>query len=276
MTKRPRSEGDDDEGCCPDPCRPRIIEVSTVGFDPDREGIGAGPSQANVVSSRLFIPPEPTPDSAHRYSFILCGINVPRGATYSLLGFAQKLVIGIPIHETIIAPITPVAELPVTTYDWAFPDGNVAWSIRWIPGARKRPKLKPPLGFNPANAGPSKVTNPYGVSSALLYQDVPLFVGYTPPNGGQFYGNAVEGLGTFYDMRNPWGDFSQTLDIPFEGPGDLIMVASVWQTNIETRPNPSPHGQVPEDVFMRTAAGESGLPPVVYRHIAGRMMLRLP
>lgn len=263
--------GDECGRCCPN--RGRTVEVSTVGFDPDREGIGSGPSGgSNAVSSRLFIPEAPTPDNKHRYSFVLCGYRIPRGTTAHLLGWAQKLVIGQPLQTTATIPLPE--DFPVVTPDWAFRDGNVVWSLRFIPGNRKTPRLNPPPGSSLLNRGPSKTTNPYGAYSALLYRDQAA-VGYTPPAGGNFYGDPIFSPGTFYDVRNPWRNYGPTVDIPIDGPGDLIMVASVWQTNPATRPvfvpppGPFDVGSLePEERFLLS------FPDAVYRGIAGHMLVR--
>jgi len=250
------------------------IEVYTVGFDPDRVGVGSGPGPGNPVSSRLFIPSPPTTGADNRYLFALCGITVPRNATYHVRGFGQKLLIGQRTVNPLDGSIT-IHEKPVSTPDWAFPDGNVTWSIRFIKGIRKTAVLKPPVGASPLNAGPSKTQNPYSSDSALFYKDS-IVTQYEAPMGGEFPGDALVQPGTFYDMRNPWqGLWQNLLDIPVKGPGEIVMFASVFQTNPQTRPvfTPppgfNPDGLVPEDQFLLD------FPGAIYRHIAGRMLIQV-
>lgn len=264
--------GRDEDERCSKRCG-RTVEVSTVGNDPDRQGIGAGPGPGGTVSSRLFIPETPTVDQRTRYTFILCGTRIEEGERCHVLGYAQKLDIGfaragaVPQHF----------DLNVTTPDWCFADGNVAWSIRFIPGIRKTANANAGPGMSPLNAGASKTTNPYGVASALLYSDNANQI-YVPPGGGEFLGEPIESImpGTWYDMRQPWTDFSETIDHVIDEPGDLIFQASVFQTDVRSRPAPIQNTNLaPEDMFGLLTGGVSETPNLpIYRYIAGRMLLR--
>jgi len=245
-----------------------------MGYDPDRLGVGSGFSPGNPVNARLFVPPNPTLQWYNRYTFILCGTSVPRGATYHLRGFSQKLEIGASV--TVNQDGTQkVFERQVVSPDWAFADGNVSWSIRYVPGYRKNPILKPPLLANPANRGPSKSTDPYVVASTLLFQDS-VFARYEAPMSANFPGDALMDPGTIYDLRNPYqGLWQYLIDIPVTGPGDLIFCASVWQTDKVNRPvfTPppgfNPNALAVEDQFLLD------FPDAVYRHIGGRMLVEI-
>lgn len=253
--------------CCPN--KRRVVEVATLGFDPDRQGIGAGPGPGNSVSSRLFIPQAPTLSFDTRYSFILCGIRIPAGATFHLLGYAQKLTIGGTYNS---GGVNVPTEFLVNTPDFAFPDGNIAWSINFLKGKRQTANPKPPNPVSPFNAGPSKSTDPYITTPALLYNEASAFT-YIPPASGQFFGDPVTSPGTFYDLRSAWLNAEGALDIPITGPGDLFMVASVWQTNPHTRPALTgfPGHMSPEDKYLRDA--EAAGIEISYRHIGARMFV---
>lgn len=252
--------------------RGRAFEVSTVGFDPDRQGIGSGLGAGNPNSSRLFVPQDPTTDWFQRYTFILCGTTVPNGATYHVRGFSQKLEIGVEVAQ---GDNLFVFERQVVSPDWSFPDGNVTWSILFDPGEQRDIVSKPPIGFNPANRGPSKSTNPYYPAPALLYLES-LAARYVAPMSGTFPGQPILEPGTMYDLRNPYqGLWQYLLDVPVTGPGNLYFCASVWQTNPLNRQvfvppvgfNPNSIG--PEDQFVLQ------FPGAAYRHIGARMLLEI-
>ena len=257
-----------------------IIEVSTTGFDPDRQGVGTTWMPGDPHDSRLFIPPAPTVAANRRYLFALCGHNVPAGQTHHLIGFRQKLLIGeeFVVQGGSFGDQIFVKEFPVTTPDWSFSDGNVTWCFRFLPGKRQVARQNVVGAVN--NSGPSRTNNPYGAYSALVYQDGTTFIapsgaGYFPPFSGQPPGYAVQGVSTIFDVRNPWTAPNPIIDTELRGPGDLIMYASVRQSDIGPLGRPvwvPPPGfdvgaLVPEDRFLLA------FPNALYRHIAGAMMI---
>lgn len=259
------------------PCRdfgPSIIEVSTTGYDPLREGIGSTWMPGSPHASRLQIPVAPTTVPNNRYTFALCGVNVPKGASARIIGYRQKLIIGTTFNQAQgQGTVVIEKEIPITTPDWSFPDGNVAWCFRFLPGERQVPRLGD-TGTSPLNAGPSRTKNPYGAFSALIYRDN-ISGTYNAPAGGQPPGFAIDGISTLYDVRNPWTAPNPTLSTLLHGPGDIIMYASVWQTNPAGRPvwAPPPGFDVgavaPEDRFVLA------FPQTKYAYVAGAMILEV-
>ena len=229
----------------------------------------------SVSASRLPIPEADTnlKKPFSRYLLALCGYNVSAGQSVRLLGYRQKLIIGTVFEQGQgNAAVIITKEMPVATPDWAFPDGNVAWCFRFIPGSRQVPRLN--AEFNPLNLGPNKTTNPSGAFSALLYRDSSSPI-YQPTSSGQPPGFAVEGVSTLYDVRNPWTNPNPITATLLHGPGDIIMYASVMQTDPDTRPVWEPPtgfdlgALVPEDRFVLA------FPQTRYRAIAGAMILEV-
>ena len=251
-----------------------VIEVSTTGWDPDRNGIGSTWMPGSPQDSRLFVPQAPTSTDNTRYLFALCGHNVPAGQTHRLVSYRQKLVLGAEFSQ---GGNTFVKELPVTTPDWSFDDGNVCWCFRVIPGKRQVPTRagSDGSGFNVANQGPSRTNNPYGAYCALLYVDGAV-ARYVPPASGQPPGFAVEGTGTIFDVRNPWTAPNPIVSTDINGPCDLIMYASVRQSDLQTRtvwvppPGFDLSSLVPEDRFLAAFPNAA-----LYRHIAGAMTIEI-
>ncbi len=247
----------------------RTKEVYTVGYDPDLAGFGSGPGKGNPFANHLTIPDAPTTDGTKdAYTFILAAESVPTGRRVRIRNYTQLLVLQAR-PQADDGSVVP-QNLTVTSPSWHFIDGRVTWSLRFIPGIRK---TFVPQGRIKANRGPSKSTNPYVAAPALLYRDV-VSGRYDSPMGGTFPGVDLIQPGTMYDLRNPYQGITQNLlDIPVEGPGDIVFMASVWQTNPSARPLPllsAAQAAVlgPEDQFVFRFPTTAR-----YRYIGARLLL---
>lgn len=253
-------------------CSPNIIEVATKSWDPDRQGTGASWMSSDPSSARLFVPQEPTTSPELRYIFALCGVSVPAGQTYHLIGYRQKVTIGAEIvqgqapNQQII-----VKEIPVTTPDWAFPDGNVTTMFRFIPGNRPSIKLGN-SGTNAFNQGPARTQDPYGTFTGLLWLDTSL-ARYTPPSSGQPPGFAIDGVTDVYDVRNPWNAPKPIMRTALRGPGDLVMYMSVRQSNANTRPVWAPPPGFDLGAVTQEDRFVLAFPQALYRHVGGAMIV---
>lgn len=253
------------------------IEVVTTGIDEQLQTI-AGDPFLRSQSLGLRIPTLDTATAAAgdtppwspgldgslvgRYLFLLASFSIEHGAEAWLQGWRQFLTIGesIAIGES---GAHRVVEMPVTTPNWRFWDGNVSWHLMDMgdPNAQNIPVPPTPApqlnNFMFRNA----------TSPALLWESYtippgdPFYVdltAYQPPNGGQPYGLPLldGGYSTLYDIRTPWVTpyARQSLNMPLGGGRTIGLFASVRQTDPSTRlVLPAP---VPPAVFI-----PSGLPP---------------
>jgi hypothetical protein len=158
-------------------------------------------------------------------------------------------------------------EIPVTTPNWKFSDGNYSFHVR---------RLGPAFYDSRFSATQVPGTSPQvsGSDSALLFTQ--LAAPYIPPGGGIPPGDAVDFLGTWRDMRYPWtaANWDQ-LRVPVPGPCTLVLYCSIQQTDPATRAAPSDCPPVslpciaPEDCFVR------GFTNVRYGHVGGAMLIEL-
>lgn len=126
-------------------------------------------------------------------------------------------------------------EIPVTDPTWCFPDGNVSWHLRIV-----EPHTAPATTLSPTVFGPPYSAERFGLTPAILtiVQPIPAVAAYLPLNGGYPYGAPAMGLGTFYDVRFPWGQRQQHLNLREDGMCQVVMYASVFQTDPDTRVQP--------------------------------------
>jgi len=249
------------------------IEIVTVGLNPNRQLVGSDP-QGGPYDLGLFVGTNGGPQvPTQRQLFVLCAKYFNAGQRGRLVGFRQYLTMfdSIPLGVGSAAYNFPL-ERPVVTPTWSYVDGNVLWGIRQLP----------PGATMLANA-----QNGEGMAFEVSQTPAQLFetiVGnvVTPPNGGAFPGNVLNPeLGRFFDLRcTNWSEPS-VCDIPFEGPCNIVFMASVQQTNPNTRPAPPPatgggaiqflttQGTTPEDAFLQNYPGS------IYGRIAGALIFEM-
>ena len=157
-------------------------------------------------------------------------------------------------------------EIDQTSPFWAFQDGNISWHLRFLKG----PPNGPVPGQN--NGQPGKSTDLYATESGLLVRYPDLIA---PPNNGIVPGMELGGLGTFRDIRYPWG-FGEvaTLDFEVEGPGILVFFASVKQTNPATRQQIGNLGLTVAQraQLLREEQFIAAFPNAIYRHVSGAIL----
>jgi hypothetical protein len=92
---------------------------------------------------------------------------------------------------------------------------------------------------------PRSWSKSFNVSTpTIIYEELPVSlggIGYKPPNSGHPIGAGVGQLGQWSDLRYPWRSASPNypgLDATVDGPGSLMLWASVYQTNTRSRPLP--------------------------------------
>jgi hypothetical protein len=249
------------------------IEIVTVGLNPNRQLVGSDP-QGGPYDLGLFIGTNGGPQTpTQRQLFVLCAKYFNAGQRGRLVAFRQYLTMldSIPLGIGSAAYNFPL-ERPVVTPTWSYVDGNVLWGIRQLP----------PGATMLANA-----QNGEGMSFEVSQTPAQLFetiVGnvVTPPNGGAFPGNVLTPeLGRFFELRcTDWSEPS-VCDIPFEGPCNIVFMASVQQTHPQTRPAPPPtsgggalqflttQGTTPEDAFLQNYPGS------IYGRIAGALIFEM-
>lgn len=261
-------------------CR-RRVELVSVAVDDDLQGVGATPVVGDFSSTGVRVPNTPTVDQSHRYLIRLCGAEVPSGAGLVIRGVRQAVTLRAEYAQTDQQenPIgTFVFEKEVESPWWHFIDGNVSFHFKWAQQVQSVRHIFDPLQL------PGTSPSTFGIDSALLYTPNALgpFVGpYVPPGAGIPPGRDVDFLSVLREIRYPWRNTDWTLSVPLEGPGVLVMYASVRQTNPDTRlappqlTAPAPFNDPlqcalrPEDQFLIQH------PTCRYGRVAGAMVVDL-
>lgn len=228
----------------------RRVTQATTGFDPALNFVGSSPTVGDRTSVGLVLPADPTPNQFRRYLCLLATVQIPANTRGFIRAIRQLLMVGwdqdAPANPGITVPVEFSAELLSPVY--RFVDGNVSWHLTFRPS---------PFVFdNPASPGqPRSWSRSFNVSTpAIMYEDLPVSLGgpgYRPPNSGHPVGHGVTQLGQWTDLRYPWRSVPAPypgLDACVDGPGSLMLWASVYQTNPETRPSPLP-GEAPPPEF---------------------------
>lgn len=227
--------------------------ITTVQLDPGMQFVGSSPASGDWYSTGIVIPAAPsTSTSFTRYLTRLCGVSIDANSRCIIRSIRQMLTIGVEVESGTPGLVIPL-ELDVVSPCWHFTNGNVSWHLRMV-----NPRV-------PHNTREFSDSGPFpppfsaaedGTTSTILARDN---VPYHAMDQGQPYGEPVAGLGTFRDMRYPWSNSSEPADLGIEvrGPGELVLFASVAQTNPETRPAPPPvlpnlAVLRPEDAFVLT------------------------
>ncbi len=277
MSFQPLSGGEldarDENGAC-SPTDPNtlvrdrsLLDQSTAAIDPDRAGVGSTPFN-DATSSRLFVPITPTDgvvNKGQRYLFRLAAISVPAYGSCRVRGLRQAVGIGTVLSDD--SPSQYVVEIDQTSPFWSFPDGNISWHLQFIPGASADPQPGSSVVV------PGRSTDTQGTDASRLVRTPDLVL---PPSNGRPPGKAIGGLGTFRDIRFPWGFGGQVslLDFEVQGPGVLAFFASVKQTNPATRQQLGP--LLPPGTDTSVLAREDQFllqfPNAVYRHVSGAIL----
>lgn len=207
--------------------RERVI-VSSSQIDAGLNLVGGSPFPGDMTASGVPIPPEPTVSQDTRYLVRCCGIGLNAGEKAIIKSLALQLTIGADVDQE-DGTVIPF-EIPVLTTGWRFTDGNVTFHLRHVNDGR--PIKSEPHDFAWGTYPMQWSRN--GLSSIILGRVVDGI--YEPLNAGMPYGNGVGGLGTIHDVRWPvMPPPTNDLDLEVEGPGEVVVYASVHQTDPATR-----------------------------------------
>jgi hypothetical protein len=208
------------------PARRVRREVATVAQNPNLQLVGSDPAGGGYDLGIFIGANGGVTAPTMRQLFLLASASFNTGQRGRLVGFRQYLTIGV---QQSSGSANYILERPVETPTWKYVDGNVLWGIR---------KAPPGLRQNPNILNGNGLAFEYASTPAQLFESIAGGV-VTPPYGGGFPGNVLTPeLGRFFDLRcRRWSEPVLT-DIEFEGPCDIVLVASVQQTNPATRTPP--------------------------------------
>jgi len=183
-----------------------------------------------MSSTGIVLPANPTVSQDSRYLCRLCAIELTEEEVAVVRSIHQLVTIG--AYWEIEEDQYPL-EIPVTDPTWCFVDGNISWHFR-----RVRPGTAPSRDrYSDVAFAPPYASDRNGQTTAILARD-PTLGGYIPLNSGQPYGDAIQSLGTFRDLRFPWSQRNENLDVSVEGLCQVVLYASVRQTDPDTRVQP--------------------------------------
>lgn len=212
------------------PSPPTFWLVRSRGDDPALAGVGSSPHVGDIGWQQHPVPATFTTDFSRRTKITLCGYAVPPNRTARIFGLEQAARIGFDVELAGAEgqpPTLTQSSIPITDPDFRFPDGNIAWGLRYVPGRVQSYRLHPtddplPIGFTPIILGTETATQVVTITP------------YVPPGGGLFDGQPVGALGNFNDIAFPRGN-TEYFEYFVEGPGVLLLQCSVFQTNPLTR-----------------------------------------
>jgi hypothetical protein len=218
-------------------------EIVTAGPNAEFGFIGSDPYNTNAYTG-LVVPPTPSGAiGGARYLFLLARARFGTGEQSSekrgarLIGIRQyaELVARLPAREAPLDPDTgPPAGSTVTFRKeivsplWHPPDGNISWHVMINNRVGRDTR-------NPANSDGFIFQD--STSPSLLFQTTGP---YTPPNGGRPWGTPLEAsLGNIHELRYRWraNNAEYALDIPVPAPCDIMLFASVRQSNPALNPS---------------------------------------
>lgn len=251
----------------PAACPSTIVEIVSQSYDTGRGAVGSSPYRGDMGNLGVQVPATASTGPEFRYQIMLAGIEVPDGGGLILRGLRQYATLRAEVEVGSENLYTRVYELPIVTPGWSFQDGNISWHVHWRPAQMNRHRSRTSADGSLPGMVPTLDT----ISAGLVYNQLGPYV---PEAAGRPPGNAVQHLGTFYDLRWPWHTQPDShLAIPMHGPGVLIFMASVLQTDIETRaPTPACTNMsclTPEDQFL------SSYSDARYGRVAGAMTVEL-
>ena len=244
-----------------------LLDQASACKDTDRDGVGSSPLN-DATSSRVMVLLDPTPVGKPRQLLRLAAIAVPPYGSCRVRGLRQAVGIGTVLADRgseTVPPTQYVVEIDQTSPFWAFQDGNISWHLRFIHGVTMN------ATYNIGVSTPGRSLNYTGTdSSRLITND-----GSTPAARGYPPGKPLGGLGTFRDIRYPWGIGEvATLDFEVHGPGVLGLYASVKQTDPATRQKLGP--LLPPGTNTSVLSREDqfllAFPDAVYRHVSGAIL----
>lgn len=212
----------------------RLIVQASTSIDPAKALVGSSPSAGDQSSVGIVLPANATPSQDRRYLCRLCGFEMSQDEYCVIRSVELLLTIGayLDVGDQQDPTQYPL-EIPVTDPSWSFPDGNVSWHMRRVrPGTTPASSYYSDFVFNPPFASDRD-----GLTSAILAR-VPRGAAYLPLNAGQPYGDPIGSLGTMRDLRFPWGQRYQNLDERVDGLAQVVLFASVHQTDPDTRVQP--------------------------------------
>lgn len=202
--------------------------VASAQYDGAVGFIGGSPSLGDLTATGVLVPHEPTVDQAHRYLVRCCGVAVGIHQRAIVRSIRQLLTIGVNTTNDQDESVYHF-ELPVVTPTWRFQDGNVSWHLRKVTEDTA-------FRFMTDNNDIGISSNRDGLSATILGFMQAGIATYTPLNRGQPFGSPVKDLGTFRDVRFPFtSESNRDLNLEVVGPCNLVLYASVFQTNARTR-----------------------------------------
>lgn len=230
----------------------------------------------------LRVPTLATPDSHHRYLFLLCSFSLGEGESATIKGYRQFASLGFSSAQRFF-------EQPISSPNFRLPDGNISWSIRRLggPNAQGIPKIDPsPLDLD-------SFKKHWADGSCLLYEDYtiapgnrlyPQLLSYTPPLLGRPWGTPMSSghQGNFYDLRTPWRDSQSwaALNMKLEGPDTIAFFGSVYQSagtyEVASSPLAFPNGLTEEEQFIGNFGNGGEIPRPIYWRIAGSLIVEVP
>lgn len=253
--------------CCDQPLilRP-TFEVVSAAHDPDLLGVGSSPYVGDTGNTFLPVPVAPTLAQNNRYLFRLCVLPVSAGQIAIIRGI--RTYIGLRGEITLEDETVVPYEIPVTSPNWKFTDGNYSFHVR---------RLVPNFYDSVFSAAQQPGTSPQvsGSDSALLFRSL---IPYVPTGAGIPPMDSVDYLATWRDMRYPWTQANwDMLRVPVPGPCTLVLYASIHQTDPETRPvtPPCPPGLVPDVVAPEDQFVAAFSTTARYGHVGGAMLIEL-
>lgn len=254
--------------------RSRLVDLLTRNQDELAVGVGTSPLPGDLGSPLVNIPSDPTRDWRDRYRFVLASYSVPKGYELRLMGIGQALRVGWIQEIEVPAEPEPITvlqriDIPVTDPDFSFVDGNVSWHLRFVQGEVQEGELLEPTTPPP---GPGILISQYPSSSGLQALDLGP---YLPPQG-DIPGEAVGSLGTFNDLRFLGIHKTPTMRVNIRGPGRLLFMATVFQTDPANRvPLQVPQGFPPEILTPEQRMVLAAPTLARFTRIGGRLLVDL-
>jgi hypothetical protein len=219
------------------------VEIASTGIDEFSQGTGTD-AFGTLDAAGLRVPLQVGSTGGEvphktRYLFQLASLYLSGGRRVRLRGLRQSLLFGGLLPAVGSAPPVLV-EFPVDNPYFRFADGNVSWHLMKVPPMNRNARQQTDSDnfiyrFAEACGMGALVYETAGFPAANLnsfgrpdfYQSL---TSYLPPNGGRPYGRPL--LPVLHEIRYPieHPESDLTLDMVVEGPGSVVLYASVLQT----------------------------------------------
>jgi len=261
----------------------KVIEIASSGIDEYLQGIGGDPYLGSS-SMGLRVPTLATPDSLHRYLFLLASFSLGEGSRARIVGYRQFASLGAVVVDN------RYVEQPIFSPNFRLPDGNVSWHLQRLgpPNAGGYPQQDPtPLDLRSFKKG-------WADGPCLLYSSYTIAPGngfytqltsYTPPSAGKPWGTPLRAgtQGTFFDQRAPWLSAQSwlSLDMTLDGPDTIALFASVYQSAgtypaAASSPLKFQNGLSNEEQFCGNfGSGTSESPRPIYWRVGGSLIVEV-